>query len=629
MKKQYRKMKLWLCLLVSAVFVGVMLYVVLSAVRRENKKLLSDIENSVDFGAYFYISGNEIDWDKVLKGENVDRQKMLLCMSAFFTSLKNQENSLDSLTGQTINAVTYQAVVDKDGKVYHFPECFLEIMAVKPSIIFGDGEGETARLVEKTEAGDDAYPEFKTYPYCYYVPLPDDVVRQIVKDFLEGKIRYFYDGRVTGVREGNIVFAQTLEFPTKDGSGTIRYDVTYDFPEAPKDGIPFVYDNTGKEANALAPVMRSGVVGYLDDSDKQALCEFYGTISLVRPGNGKTQEEADHDTAENSKKYKADSEKAIADLLEMFDINSREWTMEQKGTYWDPGLFTTRWYAASSNGYETNGLMPNYVRVYEIKPLQMALGETKTSLIALCAIWAVVLGIVLLLVYLLQKRHEKYEKSRVALTRAAAHELKTPLAVLKTYAENWNDLGESERATCTKDMQTRIDYVNGLVGNILELSRLESDAKEMHPETIALPELNSVVLSQLEAITEGKDISVNAPKNVTDATVNGDLSMLRTVLTNFVTNAAHYGKQKIAIDITKKKDSVRYQITNDGDPIPADKLPHIWDAFYSADESRVKSGKNCTGTGLGLAITKQILELHKAAYGCESNAGGTTFWFEM
>ena len=91
MKKQYRKMKLWLCLLVSAVFVGIMLYVVLSAVRRENKKLLSDIENSVDPGAYFYISGNEIDWDKVLKGENVDRQKMLLCMSAFFTSLKNQD----------------------------------------------------------------------------------------------------------------------------------------------------------------------------------------------------------------------------------------------------------------------------------------------------------------------------------------------------------------------------------------------------------------------------------------------------------------------------------------------------------------------------------------------------------
>ena len=103
-------MKLWLCLLVSAVFVGVMLYVVLSAVRRENKKLLSDIENSVDFGAYFYISGNEIDWDKVLKGENVDRQKMLLCMSAFFTSLKNQENSLG---GQSIGASPSASVLPK------------------------------------------------------------------------------------------------------------------------------------------------------------------------------------------------------------------------------------------------------------------------------------------------------------------------------------------------------------------------------------------------------------------------------------------------------------------------------------------------------------------------------------
>ena len=634
MKKQYRRMRLWLCLLVSAVFAGVILFVLLSAAHRENEKLLSEIEIFRNTQAFYFSSVGDLDLDAVLEKEDVDRERLLLGMTGFYNAYVTAEKRIDSFTEDNIHAEKYQAVVDKDGKIYHFPTTFLEIREAPrwPSSYDAGSDGKGG---ESSETTDDAYPELRRYPYSYFVPIPDDVVQQIYNDYEDCKIDintflFQMQGRITGVREGNIVFAKTLELFTVDGSGMVRYDISYDFCEAPKNGIPFTYENLGtNENNDAFPATLS--VGTLDDGAIDAVCERKGVVFYYPAVNGVTRDEANRRHADQIRSRKENTAKAVEALLGRFDINSGDWIIRQYGTYWDAGLFTSRWYTTSSIGYETNGWIPNLVLCYEIHPLKTAWEQSKTSVIALFVIWAGVLAAVLLLVKLLQKRHEQFERSRVTLTRAAAHELKTPLAVLRTYAENWNILGESERAACAKDMVSRIDHVNSLVGNILELSRLESDAKEMHPEMIALPELNSVVLSQLSVISGGKEISVNAPENAEDAVVKGDLSMIRTVLLNLVTNAIRYGDRKIAIDISKKKDAVRYQITNDGAPIPADKLPHIWDAFYCADESRSKDTKsNCgNGTGLGLAVTKQILEIHKARFGCESGADGTVFWFEM
>ncbi|MBO4627132.1 MAG: HAMP domain-containing histidine kinase [Lachnospiraceae bacterium] len=629
MKKQYRKMKLWLCLLVSAVFVGVILYVVLSEVSRENKKLYQEIEAADSTRALYAVLSGDIDVDKLINSGELDHARMLLGMSSFFNAIKSEKYNLTS--GQRVDAASYRVSVDADGKVSHFPTNFLEISEVTIPVSV-DGQADVKVDVKGAEGSDDSYPEFRTYPYCYYVPIPDDVINQIGTDTLDGRLDlngYYFIGRITGIREGNIVFAQTLELPAANGSETVRYTVSYDSSIAPKDGIPFVFDSLGSDIDYLPYLSMSAAVGTLDNGEKQATCMRYGMISVVRRMGGETQEDANRQREKASRENEEKSEEAVAALLKEYDINSREWVENNLATCWDPGLFTTRWYGTSSIGYYTSGLIPNYFLCYETHPLKTALQQTKTSLIALCIIWVAVIAVVLLLVKLLQKRHEQFEKSRVTLTRAAAHELKTPLAVLKTYAENWNDLSESDREACAKDMQASIDHVNGLVGNILELSRLESDALKMHPEPIVLPELNNAVLSQLSAITQDKYITVNEPENAADATVTGDLKMLRTVLANLVTNAIHYSNHKIAIEITKKPDAVHYQITNDGAPIPADKLPHIWDAFYRANDSRTRNGKDAAGSGLGLAITKQILELHKAKYGCISDESGTSFFFDI
>ncbi|MBP5463001.1 MAG: HAMP domain-containing histidine kinase, partial [Lachnospiraceae bacterium] len=126
-------------------------------------------------------------------------------------------------------------------------------------------------------------------------------------------------------------------------------------------------------------------------------------------------------------------------------------------------------------------------------------------------------------------------------------------------------------------MSEQIDYVNGLVGDLLERSRMEMKAKELNREPVNLGELNDMVLGKLSALTADREVTVNKPDDTESLTVQADLGMMRTVLMNLITNAIRYGEKKIVIDISKKRDAVRYQITNDGTPIPADQLDLIWD----------------------------------------------------
>ena len=95
---------------------------------------------------------------------------------------------------------------------------------------------------------------------------------------------------------------------------------------------------------------------------------------------------------------------------------------------------------------------------------------------------------------------------------------------------------------------------------------------------------------------------------------------------NFLSNAARYGESYITVAITREKSRIRWSVSNDGPAIPESERSRVWDAFFTVDESRSKAKG---GTGLGLAITKQILDLHKAKYGCTGDDRETVFFFEM
>ncbi len=201
-------------------------------------------------------------------------------------------------------------------------------------------------------------------------------------------------------------------------------------------------------------------------------------------------------------------------------------------------------------------------------PFRLAVENLVSIYVIIALILAVALAFFLIRINRLQKMQEKYERSRLAMTRYTAHELKTPLAVARNYAVAL--AGEQDdpetRTTRANAMIKQINLVNTLVEDLLELSRLESDAKTPVPENIDLTSLTGALLAQIESLAGSRQVTVDAPEG--ECLISADLSMIRTVLMNFLTNAARYSQSYISVTIAREKNHIRWSVKNDGDRHP-------------------------------------------------------------
>ena len=314
----------------------------------------------------------------------------------------------------------------------------------------------------------------------------------------------------------------------------------------------------------------------------------------------------------------------------------------------EDGLFTC--YVAGT-GYISDEYALPYVFVFH--PVSIAMDELTGVYVIAGLIGLVIILFIIAVINKLYNQQLAYENNRRGLTRGIAHELKTPLAVTKGYIENWEYLDEDERHESAKTMIAEIDHMDKMVTDLLELSRLEAKAKQMNIEEVDIYALTKSVLGRMKSVIDERQLNVQmtpdvaadeATEDVSDKTaedmsdktakdvadnayiVMADLEMMRVVLTNFISNAVKYAKNNIEISLSVHKGRVKFVISNDGKTISTDKVDRVWDEFYkdeSSNNSRIGS------SGLGLAITKNILILHNAKYGCESNIGQITFWFEM
>ncbi|MBP5355197.1 MAG: HAMP domain-containing histidine kinase [Lachnospiraceae bacterium] len=431
--------------------------------------------------------------------------------------------------------------------------------------------------------------------------------------------------RITGLRYQGMVYIETLEL----------YDAYW------------LYDQD--EGNYIEKYFTFDLSPYLHDVPSGAEPYQFCTSWFGTPGEGTYtnpchQDFVDlayHEEKENSDSgYEWKLRQEAAELVESTKQVKWETIDDFESSRFELG--TSYVIEMADRGPWSDDTPTYYAIAFVTHPLRLAIRGMTGAYMAIGFVLLVSIIVLACLVYSLRTNQERYEWNRLAMTRIVAHELKTPLAVTKNYVENWEDIPEESRAQYREKMVAQIDYVSGLVGDLLDLSRMEAKAKEPFPEPVNLPELNEVILRQLASVIGDREITVNTAEDRESLTVQADLAMMRTVLVNLVTNAIRYGEKTIAIDISKNRDTVRYQITNDGEPIPEDQLALIWDTFYRVDGSRNgrgrsrraenaagKGGLAKDGSGLGLAITRQILELHGARYGCTSDAMGTTVYFEL
>lgn len=225
----------------------------------------------------------------------------------------------------------------------------------------------------------------------------------------------------------------------------------------------------------------------------------------------------------------------------------------------------------------------------------------------------------------------KTEELRRELMANVSHDLKTPLTMIKAYAEKIKDLTYKDETKREHDLNVIIeetDRLNLLVNDILDLSKIQSQTSILNYEKFNINKLISDILKRFDILVE-KDNYKFIFENKTKIIVEADKKRIEQVIYNLINNAINYvGKDKtVIINTVKIKNKIRVEVIDHGNGIDNDILPLIWDKYYKIDKQHKRNSK---GTGLGLSIVKNILEKHNYEYGVISNKGsGTTFYFEI
>ena len=224
----------------------------------------------------------------------------------------------------------------------------------------------------------------------------------------------------------------------------------------------------------------------------------------------------------------------------------------------------------------------------------------------------------------------KTEDLRRELMANVSHDLKTPLTMIKAYAELIKDVTYKNKEKMDNNLNVIIeetDRLNLLVNDILELSSLQANNK-LCIEKFDLNELIKSIIKRYNIWVEKEKYSIKY-KEIKNVVVRADKKRLEQVIYNLINNAINYtGDDKTVIVSVKDNDSnIRVEITDTGKGIEKEELKYIWDKYYKVDKSHSRVQ---VGTGIGLSIVKNILVNHNFNYGVDSVVDkGTTFYFEI
>ncbi len=211
-----------------------------------------------------------------------------------------------------------------------------------------------------------------------------------------------------------------------------------------------------------------------------------------------------------------------------------------------------------------------------------------------------------------------------------SHDIKTPLTMIRAYAEMIKDISGDNPTKRNEHLDVILmetEYLNKLVTDMSELSKLQSGIIELNRDNFDLKDCTNRVIDLLKKIIVEKKIDLVT--NLDDCVIYADEIKISQVVYNFLSNAIKHSSDegKIIINIIKSEDNVRLEVIDFGEGISQEALPYIWDRYYKVDKN---FNRNVNSTGLGLAIAKAILEAHKANYGVESKLGeGSKFYFEL
>lgn len=223
----------------------------------------------------------------------------------------------------------------------------------------------------------------------------------------------------------------------------------------------------------------------------------------------------------------------------------------------------------------------------------------------------------------------KQEQLRRQFTADVAHELRTPLASIRSYIEAFQDGVLSANEENYAALNQEIDRLVALVSSLKDLNLAEIGALQIEIHPFDLGNLLDGMLHNLQPLLAAKQLTLLWHKPEEPVNVQGDERLLTQLFYNLVHNAYKYTEPggQIVLELAPDKQAVVVRVTDSGNGISEHDLPLIFERFYRADKSRARQ---TGGAGIGLALVRQITELHQGTVSVTSTIGqGSVFTVEL
>ena len=221
------------------------------------------------------------------------------------------------------------------------------------------------------------------------------------------------------------------------------------------------------------------------------------------------------------------------------------------------------------------------------------------------------------------------EKLQTALLNSISHDLRTPLVAitgaLSALDEDNGTLDDSSRRALIENARAESERLNRLVGNLLNMTRIESGAIKLHIDSEDVQDLIGTALEQLGSRLANRKIQVDIPADFPLVPI--DFALMTQVLVNVLDNAVKYSPADSTIEVSAEllDKTIRLKIADRGVGIPSEDLMRVFDKFF-----RVQRPESVSGTGLGLSISKGIVEAHQGfIYASTREDGGTIITIEL
>lgn len=223
---------------------------------------------------------------------------------------------------------------------------------------------------------------------------------------------------------------------------------------------------------------------------------------------------------------------------------------------------------------------------------------------------------------------QHHDFQRKAMVSDVAHELRTPLANIKGYLVASEDGVVPLDSALVTSLLEEAGLLERLVADLQDLALADAGKLKIHPELRDLSELAQQVVSAHRPAAEAAGVTLTAEVSGPAPAVV-DNARIRQALGNLVSNAIRFTPSdgRVLVGVRRVGNGYNLTVTDNGTGIAAEHLPHLFDRFYRAEQSRSRS---TGGSGLGLAITKHLVEAHRGSIAATSRLGhGSTFTIQL